>query len=92
MQKLFTTAAVILALSAPAYAEGMAGPKPSGTMSGPQQPTGGMSGGMMATGQDHMAKDKKKTGTSAMKHDGMSGGTMSGPQQPSGGMSGEMNH
>ncbi len=91
MQKLFTTAAVILSLAAPAYAEGMAGPKPANTMSGPQQPSGGMSGGMMS-GQDKMAhdgmaKDKHKAKPAAMKHDGMSG-----PQQTGGGMSGGMGH
>jgi hypothetical protein len=91
MQKLFTTAAVILALATPAYAEGMAGPKPAGTMSGPQQTQGGMSGGMTAShdtmAHDTMAKDKKKAKPSAMKHD-----TMSGPQQSGGGMSGGMGH
>jgi pentapeptide MXKDX repeat protein len=92
MRNLFTTAAIVLALATPALAEGMAGPKPAGTMSGPQQPQDGMSGGMMA-GHDQMAKDKKKSAPSAMKHDGMAGGSMSGPAQPSsGGMSGGMNH
>lgn len=88
MRNLFTTAAVILALAAPAYAEGMAGPKPANSMSGPQQTQGGMSGGMMS-GQDKMAHDgmaKDKT-KAKPKHDGMSG-----PQQNGGGMSGGMGH
>ena len=79
MHKFLITGAVLVALSAPAFAQGMSGPSQSGNgMSGGSTSGPSQNGGAMGMNHDGMAKKKpmkhKKNGS-------MSGGSMSGPAQ-----------